>query len=183
MRRRLTRPSNSGLDVLVVCTANICRSPYIASILSKARPDLAVGSAGTSALVGSPVDPRIADILHAKGIDLGTEATAQAMTARLARSATMIVTATHQHRLQVVATDRSADGRTFTLKELARLSDQLPGGVGLTAVVAGVAQALSTPSDRDYDDDLDDPYGADEAAYDRMVREADDALGRVLRVL
>ncbi|MDT4940078.1 MAG: Low molecular weight phosphotyrosine protein phosphatase, partial [Pseudonocardiales bacterium] len=49
-RRRTSEP----IDVLVVCTGNMCRSPMIASMLSAAVPSLVVRSAGTGAPKGLP---------------------------------------------------------------------------------------------------------------------------------
>ncbi|MGN6413390.1 arsenate reductase/protein-tyrosine-phosphatase family protein [Flexivirga sp.] len=56
--------------VLVVCTGNVCRSPYVEFTLRHALDAvLRIGSAGTDALVGEPVDPGCAELLAAKGVD------------------------------------------------------------------------------------------------------------------
>lgn len=58
----------TGGSVLVVCTGNVCRSPFLQLALQREldahRPDGAVGitvtSAGTGALAGQPMDERAA---------------------------------------------------------------------------------------------------------------------------
>ena len=50
--------------ILVVCTGNICRSPYIERRLAGllADTDAVVTSAGTRALVGAPIEPGSAEL-------------------------------------------------------------------------------------------------------------------------
>jgi len=62
------------LRILVVCTANICRSPLAAAILAtKLPPDaVLVSSAGVRALSGNPADPTIIELARERGYgDLG----------------------------------------------------------------------------------------------------------------
>ena len=56
------------LRVLFVCTANICRSPYIELLARQAvgeTGDIEFGSAGTHATDGSPINPDQAAVLPA----------------------------------------------------------------------------------------------------------------------
>lgn len=179
MRNRGT----ASVDVLVVCTGNICRSPYIQARLSAALPQLRIESAGTAAVVGSPPEPEILHALDAHGVGGADKYRAQSATSRLIRSAKLVITATFQHRLEVIRTDRRATSRTFTLKELARVSEAMPDRIGPERVAALAREILDQPSDRDFDDDLADPYGLDEAAYQSMTNEADAAINRLIRVL
>ena len=52
-------------NVLVICVGNICRSPMAeALLLQRAAPHMQVASAGTHAMVGSPMDPLAQAVLH-----------------------------------------------------------------------------------------------------------------------
>lgn len=63
--------SLSTFSILLVCTANICRSPAAQSMLAQQFSNHAVRveSAGTLALDGNPVDAVVSRLLHARGLD------------------------------------------------------------------------------------------------------------------
>ena len=56
-------------NILVVCTANICRSPAAQSFLRLALKDTpaSVDSAGTLAIDGNTADPMIQTLMHERG--------------------------------------------------------------------------------------------------------------------
>lgn len=56
--------------VLVVCVANICRSPVAEALLQHHLPALQVSSAGLSAPEGQPAHPQMCQLLQDRGIDL-----------------------------------------------------------------------------------------------------------------
>jgi protein-tyrosine phosphatase len=62
--------SEANFSVLIVCTANICRSPAGQALLARqlANHSIRVESAGTLALDGNAVDPTMARMLDARGI-------------------------------------------------------------------------------------------------------------------
>ncbi|MGH8454626.1 MAG: low molecular weight phosphatase family protein, partial [Nevskiales bacterium] len=54
-------------NILVLCTANICRSPLAEGILKEclqSRPDIVVHSAGVAALTGARAHPIVLDLLR-----------------------------------------------------------------------------------------------------------------------
>lgn len=57
-------------SILIVCTANICRSPMAEYELRRMAPTLTVSSAGISALVDSPADKRATAVARKYGLDL-----------------------------------------------------------------------------------------------------------------
>jgi protein-tyrosine phosphatase len=156
LRRRKAEP----IDVLVVCTGNMCRSPMIASMLSAAVPSLTVRSAGTGAPEHMWWHPLAIEALAE--IDLAVAGTATQLVAEHVRAAKLILTGEGIHRAVCVQLDPTAEERTFTLLEAARLLSVAPApeGIGAAALAAHLSQALRThPSE--HDDDLPDPITGD----------------------
>lgn len=117
-------------DILVVCTANICRSPTAARGLSSALAaaglaDLvSVSSAGVQAADGMAMCPT-ADELSASALGLESDGEAHA-SRRIAQvqvaRADLILTADRDHRRAVLEVDPTARQRVFTLRQAARLA-------------------------------------------------------------
>lgn len=173
------------MDVLVVCTGNICRSPLIAALLAHAVPGLRVASAGTHAVVGAPAAALTEAVLAERGLSAGGH-TARQLTAGMVRDARLVLTATRAHRTYAVQLDASAADSAFTVMELARLvaAAGLPPGAGLDAVLAGaVARLAHDPGDGYGDDDLADPVGLPLEAHERCARESELALAPLVLAL
>jgi protein-tyrosine phosphatase len=83
-----------------------------------------VRSAGTRALVGDPVQPLSADIIHTFG---GTAEgfAARQLTGKILRPVDVVLTMTSAHRGEVLQLDASLLKRTFTIREFARMLDVL----------------------------------------------------------
>jgi peptidoglycan/LPS O-acetylase OafA/YrhL len=184
-RRWLATPGRqsgtSEVDVLVVCTANVCRSPYIASRLMQALPELEIATAGTAPTEGLATDPRILERLRSRGCPI-PEVRPQPLTRAQVREARLVIGAAHEHRLAAVALDSDADARAFTLKELARYGAPLAAGSGLLALIQRVSEAAHASVD-EHDDDLADPYGSDDETYDQLERDVDAALAVLVPIL
>lgn len=160
--------------VLVVCTGNVCRSPYAERGLRAAiDPSVArVTSAGTRALVGEPATPQIEALLAERGID-GTGHEGTRLTAALLADVDLVLTATRAHRAQVLDLRPMLLKRTFTLREFARVAPEVHADAGtLTVQAIADARALHRP-ERPEDDDVTDPYGLDDSVYRRMAAELD----------
>ncbi|MET0820561.1 MAG: hypothetical protein ABWY58_06330 [Aeromicrobium sp.] len=115
--------------VLAVCTANICRSPVM-EVLLRTRLDpqrFEVASAGVRGWDRQPMDPMAADELRRLG---HTSATfrSRPIDSSVVESADLILTATREHRSEVLVTDPKALRRTFTLLEFAALSELVDAG-------------------------------------------------------
>ncbi|WP_341317181.1 low molecular weight protein-tyrosine-phosphatase [Paraburkholderia sp. IMGN_8] len=59
-------------SLLVVCHANICRSPMAEVLLRKYLPQVTVASAGIQALVGYPAASHAFEVAAAQGFDLAS---------------------------------------------------------------------------------------------------------------
>jgi protein-tyrosine phosphatase len=170
-------------DILLVCTGNVCRSPYIAAALRSALPELVITSAGTRALSGEPPTDLILRALDDRGIPSGDLGAGRALTRSMVRGARLIVTATRLQRIHVVGLHRGAMGRAFTLKELARVIDPASTERGVDAVVQCAAATAHVTDATDFDDDLDDPFGLEWPAHEWMAAEVDAALAVLVPAL
>ena len=125
--------------ILVVCTGNICRSPFIERLLQhqldERRPGsdraVLVHSAGTGALTGSAMDERAAAQLVAHGGD-PSGFRARDLTPDLIAGSDLVLTATRAHRGTVSAMYPKVLRQVFTFRDFA---DLVAGVDGLSARV------------------------------------------------
>lgn len=144
------------VDVLCVCTGNLCRSPMIETLLSTSVPTLAVASAGTAAPEGRAWHPLSLQALAEAGCRVS--GAARRLRARDVAGAALIITAEAAHRGVVVGLDPGAENRCFTLLEAQRLLQLTPveRPIGAKALAVHLAAALREHP-LEYDDDLPDP--------------------------
>jgi protein-tyrosine phosphatase len=160
-------------SILVVCSGNLCRSPFAEGVLRRflierfgpSAPE--VSSAGTIAHDGEPATNEAIEVASEYGIDASSHAAR-----RLAREdpaeADLVLAVSTEHRDEVVRLDPHATTKTFTLKELVRLLEDLPDRAdarGPESVAARVAEADAhrragfhgNPEDEDVADPLGHP--------------------------
>ena len=185
--------------VLVVCSGNVCRSP-LAERLLRARLDEELGagagtftvtSAGTTAVVGAPMDPRAAEVARALGAD-ADHFRARDLDAEQVIAADLVLTATRDHRGAVLRLHPAAHRYTFTLREFGRLTATVPPD-GLPdldpvrrarALVAAVSARRGLHrAGQPEDDDVPDPHGAAEEVHRTVGRSIADALAAPVAVL
>ncbi|GAA2168206.1 protein-tyrosine-phosphatase [Humibacillus xanthopallidus] len=173
---------------MVVCTGNICRSPYIERRLAGllADTDAVVSSSGTRALVGAPIEPGSAELLVAAGGSTDGFASRQITPALLAES-DLVIAATQMHRAESVRVNPRVLRRTFTLGELADLlrdadlvteaaqtDSELPWARRLGEIALhrrGLFRARPPE-----ESDIPDPYQRGRDAYAIMASEIEKAL-------
>ncbi|WP_392424035.1 low molecular weight phosphatase family protein [Barrientosiimonas humi] len=182
--------------VLVVCTGNVCRSPYIERRLAAELGETVdVTSAGTRALVGSPIEPGSGKLLGELGIS-ADDFEARQLTADMVSQADVVLTATRQHRGAVVKLAPQGLLRTFALADFADLVDLLPGGTArpgfldepddstVTRVVrAALRQRGKTQPRTDEQAEVVDPIGQSAAVFAEMGRQIEQVLPPVVRAL
>ncbi|WP_158609551.1 arsenate-mycothiol transferase ArsC [Kocuria soli] len=190
-------------EILVVCTGNICRSPfaalYLADRLDRMAPgEFTVSSAGTFGLDGAPMDPRAARRLGSQGVDAATFR-ARSLDDASTAAADVVLTMTGEQRSEVVSRSPSLLKRAFTMREFAqllenllgatdapqgRLRESIPRGQGdkaeerwrmLPRTLSSLRAVTTVP-----EPDVTDPYGRDDAAFDVMVDQLMPALRTIL---
>ncbi|MDO5619712.1 arsenate reductase/protein-tyrosine-phosphatase family protein [Kocuria sp.] len=118
------------VNILTVCTGNICRSPWAERYLQLHLDDLApttfqVTSAGTFALTGEPMDPLSEGELIRVG-GTAQDFTARQLTENVLAEAHLVLGMTTEHRDQVLSMTPRLLKRAFTVREFAHLLAQLP---------------------------------------------------------
>jgi sulfate adenylyltransferase len=170
-------PTASKVDedpirVLFVCTANICRSPYLelrARQLLGADSGVEVSSAGTRGFDAEPVS----DTMEAEFARWDTDVTAfrsRMVTGHLIDEADLVLTAEARHRTRLLEERPAAFRKIFTLGQFAasaRAADRALRGRELIAALSH----RRVPASPDHD--IDDPFqrGPEEAARAAGVME------------
>lgn len=187
--------------ILAVCTGNVCRSPIAELVLARRLAGLAgvsVRSAGVGALVGNGV-PESARLLAARlGIDASGHVARQLDTS-LIGGGDLILAMAREHRRHVVETSPAAIRRTFTVRELARIADEVearlpdalavsqprsPGeGMRTAIALANALRGTVPPPDNADEFDVVDPFGHGPETYERSFTQLIPAAERVSLLL
>ena len=101
-------------NVLVVCTANVRRSPIAAAVLSGTAPWLTVRSAGLHAQIGHRADPYAVGLLAERGIDLSAHR-AQQLNRQLCAQADLIFVMDSAQKAELEHHYSVLKGRVFRL--------------------------------------------------------------------
>ena len=176
--------------ILVICTANVCRSPVVERLLQThldtAGHPARVTSAGTW---GGELDPHPDTIRAAAvaGIDI-TGHRSRRLTADILATdgRDLVITMTREHLRDTVGLDPGVWPRTFTLRELTRRALDVPTSVtGLPAWRrhAGDGRRAADLMQPSPDDDIDDPYGGPYDGHLAMVTAVDDLTRRLTQLL
>jgi protein-tyrosine phosphatase len=153
-------------SVLVVCTGNICRSPIAEGMIragferAGGSEPVEVSSAGTNGWEGSAAMPESVEAAAERGVDISRHV-ARRLTDDMLNGADLILCMAHDHRAIVGSERPDLADRTFTLKELVRLLEDLPDGTpNLQARVKEAADLRRDGFDGNpMDEDISDPLG------------------------
>ena len=174
-----TTPTDA-LNILVVCTGNVCRSPLAEKLLQTrltgAGIPAIVTSAGTRAMVDHPMTAEAAFLAAQYGAEPTLHAAQQLTTDRIA-TADLVLTATREHRGEVVSLHPRANRYAYTLNQFARLVSAVDDAViepvetpTITSYLAEISatKGLALPPLDPHDDDIEDPYRRSAEIYDRV---------------
>lgn len=164
------------MNVLFVCTGNVCRSPMAEAFLNSHAEerglDVVARSTGTHAWTGRAATYDGRRIMAELGTPIDDHRTRR-LDPALVEWADLVVTLATEHTREVLRDFPEAEGRVITLKELVGILPKLPGYTDPRSWVAEVdaAKASLPPAD---DRDVDDPFGERDAAYRRVATEIRD---------
>jgi protein-tyrosine phosphatase len=101
-------------NVLVICVGNICRSPMAEALLQRAAPHTQITSAGTHAMLGSPMDPLAQAVLQQHHVARPRHRACQIDRAMLHR-AELILLMEHSQLKSVLKLAPEVRGKTFLI--------------------------------------------------------------------
>jgi low molecular weight protein-tyrosine phosphatase len=168
-------------SILVVCTGNVCRSPIAEGMLGAAlvrrvgddAPE--VRSAGTIGWEGTGAMPESIEAAAERGIDIRAHV-ARRLTPAFLDHTDLILAMAQEHREEIDRLRPEVSERTFTLKELTRLVEELPepSDRDLTARVRAASALRGTGFEgNELDEDVSDPLGLPLESYRAIAWELD----------
>jgi protein-tyrosine-phosphatase len=151
------------MNVLFVCTANICRSAMSAAIFKKTIAEMGiqdtfiVDSAGTEALVEAPPDDTTTAVCETHDIDI-TSHRSQQVTDTMIRDASIVLCMAEPHRRIIRGIFPQWESKILMLKEFGQ--PQLPANQS-----------------------VEDPTGRSKKKYDQCFKELESEITRILPIL
>jgi len=187
--------------ILIVCTGNICRSPFIERLLQRRlderRPGssrgILVHSAGTGALAGYAMDEAAAAQLVAHGGDpVGFRA--RNLTPALIAESDLVLTATREHRGKVAVMYPKALRQVFTFRDFSDLVARIDGlsarvthldprvWVRQVTEEAAASRGLNPPLEP-AQADIVDPFRCEDEVFVTMAQQVVGSMPAVVRAL
>lgn len=170
-------------SILVVCTANQCRSPMAEVLLRRRLPGADVRSAAVLGPGGVPASEGSVRSMANIGIDISGHRS-RVLDPGEVEAADLVLCMARLHLREVVVRTPGALAKSFTLKEIVRLAE-LRGprdpGVELRVWIGELGQGrrpggllADVPTD-----DVADPMGQRQARYDECAIELDGLVDRL----
>jgi protein-tyrosine phosphatase len=188
------------VQILAVCTGNVCRSPIAERLLQAGldatRPSMFhVRSAGIHALAGRAMDARAAGLLRVFGGDSEGFVAAH-LTDEHLRDPSLVLAMSVEHRDRILSLAPRLLKRTFTVREMARVlravredpALEIPRGSSAEDVEVRwqrlphllALKRYETRAEDPLDDDVVDPYRREDAVYQQMGRELRPAIEAIV---
>jgi protein-tyrosine phosphatase len=175
------------VNIIVLCTANQCRSPMAAALLERAlsarNVPASVSSAGFLA-GGRPAAENARNALAARGLDLRAHCSRQ-VTAELLGAADLVIAMERRHVQQAALLNPACWPASFPLKDLVLRAERSGRAVereGLADWVAGLHEGrrLADVAGGARDRDVADPMGGSPRAFRRTAEELEQLLDRLV---
>lgn len=173
------------IDILTLCTGNICRSPMAEVFLSQRLQEIGVPAHVHSA--GLLHDGRRAegvDVLAAMGYDTSAHRSRR-MTIDMLGGADLVLGMAREHIREAVLLSPGVWPKAFTLKEIVRRGGQAgprppgqPFDEWLAKLHAGRARGEMLGASEG--DDIADPIGGTRSVYQSTAREIQDLVDRIV---
>lgn len=191
------------VEILTVCTGNICRSP-LAELLLRVHlneANVSVRSAGTMGFDSAPMTPEAQQLAVQLGVpaEMAAHHRSRYLTERDLASPDLIIALSREHRRRIVELAPARLRATFTAREFSRLAESLSDEAvrvaadaaghdpaarlrAATAAVAGQRGMAAPPVDPAADDVID-PYRRSWQTYEKSGAELEPAISQVARVV
>ncbi|WP_298944452.1 low molecular weight phosphatase family protein [uncultured Microbacterium sp.] len=191
------------MEIMTVCTGNICRSPLAEVLLATRLADLtpAVHSAGVRGLPAATMTPEAVDLAVHFGVpeDVADAHRSRYLTEGMLSSPDLILAMTRDHRRAIAELAPARLRSTFTVREFARLAaavsdeellaaadvvgadagDRIRAAAAVVAAHRGIVPPPADPAD----DDVIDPYRREWEIYQLSAQQLVPALAEVERVI
>lgn len=185
--------TNDQGRILIVCTGNVCRSPYIERLLAAGLRglDIQVASAGTHALAGHAMEPGSAKLLKDARIT-ADDFVARQLTPAMLREADLVLTATREHRRTVVQLEPKALRYAHAIDDFSDLvvaadlrqeSFLEPSRASVIAKMAARAQSArgEVAARVTEDSGIVDPFRQGESVFAKMAQQVGEVLPAIVR--
>jgi protein-tyrosine phosphatase len=176
------------VDVLVLCRANVARSPLAEVMLAAAElPGVRVTSAGVRAREGYGAAEESRRLAAERGLDLSAHRS-RAVTPGLIAGADLVLVMSESIRDIAAPLAPGAATKVFTFREFVRLtervdptaSDRAPGADRLVWVRQQAHRARPIARHPDGPEDVADPMGRPWDRWEEMGRTVDELVGRIV---
>lgn len=173
------------MEILFVCTGNLCRSPMAEGLLRShlERRDVdgvTVVSSGTWGLDGEPPTRPAVAVMNDRGISIGSHRARSLERSDLER-ADLVIAMTSVHRREIEERVPEAGPKVLLLKELSLMEPDPPEGAGPDERLAALL-ATERPEYRRALD-LDDPMGLPIGVYERCAQELEAGINKLVGLL